>query len=234
MRTNLQLQRRIGRASRSLRQTLIERIRNRHYSVEKLARSAATIGPASFLAAWIVMPVTGVMAGEPAWPAEPYRYTIIEQDLTSVLQEFGRNTGLRVEVSTEVRGRVRGPLPELKARDFLDHLARGYGLEWYFDGFRLYVTSAKEDASRILPLGSVPLQRLETALTDLSLHDARFSLRAIKQSDMMLVAGPPQYLVMVERTLAALKPRHEQPSVVTVYRGDHIDVVKLDGAGDPP
>jgi type III secretion protein C len=180
------------------------------------------------------MPVVGVMAGEPAWPAEPYRYTIIEQDLTSVLQEFGRNTGLRVEVSSEVRGRVRGPLPELKARDFLDQLVRGYGLEWYFDGFRLYVTSAKEDASRILPLGPVPLQRLETALTDLSLNDARFSLRAIKQSDMVLVAGPPQYLAMVERTLAALNPRHEQPSVVTVYHGEHVEVVKLAGAGDPP
>lgn len=192
------------------------------------------IGPTGFLIAWIMMPVVGAMAGEPAWPAEPYRYTIIEQDLTSVLQEFGRNSGLRIEVSTEVRGRVRGPLPELKARDFLEQLARGYGLEWYFDGFRLYVTSAKEDASRILPLGSVPLGRLETALTDLSLNDARFPLRAIKQSDMVLVAGPPQYLAMVERTLAALNPRHEQPSEVTVYHGDHVEVVKLAASGNLP
>ena len=180
------------------------------------------------------MPVVGAMAGEPAWPAEPYRYTIIEQDLTSVLQEFGRNTDLRVEVSTEVRGRVRGPLPELKAKDFLDQLARGYGLEWYFDGFRLYVTSAKEDASRILSLGPVSLRRLETALTDLSLNDARFPLRAIRQSDMVLVAGPPQYLTMVERTLAALSPRHDQPSEVTVYHGDHVEVVKLAAVGNPP
>jgi type III secretion protein C len=192
------------------------------------------IGPASFLIAWMMLPVVGAMAGEPAWPPEPYRYTIIEQDLTNVLQEFGRNTGLRVEVSSEVRGRVRGPLPELKARDFLDHLARGYGLEWYFDGFRLYVTSTKEDASRILPLGSVVLQRLETALTDLSLNDARFPLRAIRQSDMVLVAGPPQYLAMVERTLVALNPRHGQPSEVTVYHGDHVEVVKLAAAGNPP
>jgi type III secretion protein C len=192
------------------------------------------IGPASFLIAWTMLPVVGAMAGEPAWPAEPYRYTIIEQDLTGVLQEFGRNTGLRMEVSTEVRGRVRGPLPELKARDFLDQLARGYGLEWYFDGFRLYVTNVKEDGSRILPLGSVSLQRLEAALTDLSLNDARFSLRAIKQSNMVLVAGPPQYLVMVEHTLAALNPRHDQPSLVTVYHGDHVEVVKFAGAGDPP
>jgi len=180
------------------------------------------------------MPPVGVIAGEPAWPAEPYRYTIVEQDLTSVLQEFGRNTGLRVEVSTEVRGRVRGPLPELKARDFLDQLARGYGLEWYFDGFRLHVTSTNEDVSRILALGSVPLQRLEAALRDLSLYDARFSLRTIKNSDMVLVAGPPQYLAMVERTLAALNPRHDQPAIVTVYHGNNVEVVKLDGAGAPP
>jgi len=178
--------------------------------------------------------IHAAIAGEPAWPTEPYRYTIVDQDLGNVLQEFGRNTGLRLEVSPEVRGRVRGPLPELAARAFIEHLARNYGLDWYFDGFRIYVTSNKEASSRLLQLGTVPLQRLESALRDLALYDARFSLKSIKQADMAMVSGPPQYIQTVERTLAALKPRPDQPASITVYRGEHVQVVKLNAPGDAP
>jgi type III secretion protein C len=178
--------------------------------------------------------IHAAIAGEPAWPTELYRYTIVDQDLGNVLQEFGRNTGLRLEVSPEVRGRVRGPLPELAARAFIEHLARNYGLDWYFDGFRIYVTSNKEASSRLLQLGTVPLQRLESALRDLALYDARFSLKSIKQADMAMVSGPPQYIQTVERTLAALKPRPDQPSSITVYRGEHVQVVKLNAPGDAP
>jgi|SRR4051812_22406595 type III secretion protein C len=196
-------------------------------------------GLATIAAAWLVlstgaMHATSATAGEPAWPTEPYRYTIVDQDLSNVLQEFGRNTGLRLEVSPEVRGRVRGPLPELAAREFIEHLARNYGFDWYFDGFRIYVTSNKEASSRLIQLSTVPLQRLESALRDLALYDVRFSLKSIKQADMAMVSGPPQYIQMVERTLVALKPRLDQPSSITVYRGEHVHVVKLNAPGDVP
>src|SRR4051812_14028150 len=77
-----------------------------------LLRNAATIGAAWLMLSAAAMQAPPATAGEPAWPTEPYRYTVIDQDLGNVLQEFGRNTGLRLEVSPEIRGRVRGPLPE--------------------------------------------------------------------------------------------------------------------------
>src|SRR3954447_4571968 len=194
--------------------------------VPTLLLNAAMVGAAWLMLSLAAMYAPPATAGEPAWPTEPYRYTVIDQDLGNVLQEFGRNTGLRLEVSPEIRGRVRGPLPELTAKEFLEHLARNYGLDWYFDGFRIHVSSNKEASSRILQLGTVPLQRLETALRDLAVYDVRFSLKSIKQADMALVAGPPQYIQTVERTLAALKPRPDQPSSITVYRGEHVHVVK--------
>lgn len=197
-------------------------------------RSVAAIATVCLTLSAAAIHTTSADAGEPAWPTESYRYTIVDQDLGSVLQEFGRNTGLRLELSPDVRGRVRGPLPELKAREFIEHLSRNYGLDWYFDGFRIYVTSNKEASSRLVQLGAVPLQRLEAALRDLALSDARFSLRSIKQADMALVSGPPQYIQAVERTLAALQPRADQPSSVTVYRGEHVQVVKLNAPGDVP
>jgi type III secretion protein C len=172
-------------------------------------------------------------AAEPAWPAEPYRYTVIEQDLTSVLQEFGHNTALRVEISADVHGKVRGPWPVLAPREFLDEVCRTYGLEWYFDGFKLYVTTGKENASRLISRGGVTWERLEASLRELEVLDDRFALRAVTHSDLVLVFGPPQYLTLVERSIVALKealhPRRDQPLVVTVYRGDQVASVKLEG-----
>jgi len=150
-----------------------------------------------------------------------------------VLQELGRNTGLRVEVSADVHGRVRGPLPALTSREFLDYLCASYGLEWYFDGFRLYVSSGKENVSRMISRGAVPLDRLNATMRELAINDERFPLRAVKQSDLLLISGPPQYVALVERTLAALQaaihPHGEQPSVVMVYRADQVTMVKFAG-----
>jgi type II secretory pathway component GspD/PulD (secretin) len=182
----------------------------------------------------LILAVPGFAAAEPAWSAEPYRYSVVEQDLAVVLQEFGRNTGLRMDVSAEVHGRVRGPWPQLAPREFLEYLCTSYGLEWYFDGFRLYVSSAKENASQLSSRGAVSFDRLEATLRDLGASDERFPLRAVKQSDLLLISGPPQYVSLVERTLAALKaainPRREPPSVVTIYRGDQVSMVRLGGA----
>jgi type II secretory pathway component GspD/PulD (secretin) len=196
----------------------------------RLALSAVLCG----LGAALMVAAPPCIAAEPAWPSGPYQYSVVEQDLTTVLQEFGRNTGLRLDVSAEVHGRVRGPWPQLAPREFLEHLCTSYGLEWYFDGFRVYVSAAKENASHLSSRGAVSFDRLEATLRDLGASDERFPLRAVKQSDLLLVSGPPQYVALVERTLAALKaginPRKELPSVVTVYRGDQVAMVRLGGA----
>lgn len=49
----------------------------------------------------------------PPWPEGPYPYTVIDQDLVSVLREFGKNAGLRVEISDKIKGRVRTKAPDV-------------------------------------------------------------------------------------------------------------------------
>jgi type III secretion protein C len=218
-----------SRFGRSIRQ-------NRGCCRLTVALCASLVQSAVGAAVFVVAPqfVSFAAAAEPAWPSGPYQYSVVEQELAVVLQELGRNTGLRVEVSAEVHGRVRGPLPALTPREFLDYLCASYGLEWYFDGFRLYVSSGKENASRMISRGPVPLDRLNATMRELALSDERFPLRAVEQSDLLLVSGPPQYVALVERTLTALKagihPHGVQPSVVTVYRAEQVATIKLAGA----
>ncbi|WP_342724025.1 hypothetical protein AAFG07_33805 [Bradyrhizobium sp. B097] len=88
-------------------------------------------------------------------PSTPYSYTVLDQDLATALQEFGHNRNIRVNVSTEVKGRIRGRLPELPPGEFLDRLINLYDLQWYHDGRVLYISDAHEAQSRLLILNPI-------------------------------------------------------------------------------
>ena len=50
------------------------------------------------------------VAAQLALPETPYSYTVIDQDLTAALHEFGSNLNIKVNVSPEVRGRILAQL----------------------------------------------------------------------------------------------------------------------------
>ena len=56
------------------------------------------------------------LAAQLALPETPYSYTVIDQDLTAALHEFGSNLNIKVNVSPEVRGRIQGVCPSCRPR----------------------------------------------------------------------------------------------------------------------
>jgi hypothetical protein len=54
-----------------------------------------------------------------------------------------------------VKGRIRGRLPELPPREFLDRLIKLYNFQWYYDGRVLYVSDAHKAQSRLLILNPI-------------------------------------------------------------------------------
>ncbi len=67
---------------------------------------------------------TGILTafGAPlSLPSAANSYTVLDQDLSAALLEFGNNLNIRVNVCTEVKGRIRGRMPDLPPREFLDH-----------------------------------------------------------------------------------------------------------------
>lgn len=161
---------------------------------------------------FLSLPVNLVVAAEPAWPNAVYSYLVVDQDLRAVLQEFGVNLDLRLVLSDAVQGHVRGRLPELPPRQFLDHLARVYGLDWYYDGLVLSVSAASEAATHLLPLKGVSADQLESGLAAAGLLDKRFPLHAGPTPDTALVSGPPRYVGLVEQSLKAMLAEHVPPT----------------------
>jgi len=169
-------------------------------------------------------------------PSTSYKYTVLDQDLSAALQEFGNNLKISVNISAEVKGRIRGRMPELPPREFLDRLTKLYDLQWYYDGVVLYVSAAKEAQTRMLVLSSIRFDALKVALDKLDISDERYLVRPAPGNGLVLVSGPPRFIALVEQTfngllaVAQAQPRvTETPpkeSVMVLFRGSSTTVVR--------
>lgn len=172
-------------------------------------------------------------AAEPAWPTAPYNYVVVDQDVRTVLTQFGANTGLRIALSDAVQGRVHGRTPAAPARDVLAGLAQSFGLDWYYDGAVIWVSAASEAETHILPLQGVSFARLRNGLAAADLLDRRFGLKAGVGPDIAIVSGPPRYVAMIKQAVAALaadKPAAPQAApgqTLVVFRGSSASRVQF-------
>lgn len=173
------------------------------------------------------------VAAEPNWPTAPYEYVVVDQDLRTVLTQFGANTGLRIALSEAVQGRVHGRTPAAPARDILNGLAQSFGFDWYYDGAVIWVSAASEAETHILPLQGVSFARLRSGLTAADLLDRRFQLKAGIGPDIAIVSGPPRYIAMVKQAVAALSadkptaPKVEPEQTLVVFRGSSASRVQF-------
>ncbi|MET2832530.1 secretin N-terminal domain-containing protein [Mesorhizobium shangrilense] len=169
-------------------------------------------------------------------PSTPYRYTVLDQDLSAALQEFGNNLNIRINISAEVKGRIRGRMPDLPPREFLDRLTKLYDLQWYYDGLVLYVSAAKEAQTRMLVLTPIRFDAFKGALDELDISDDRYVVRPAPGNGLVLVSGPPRFIALVEQAFNGLVAEAQarphvaetppRESVLILFRGSSTMVVR--------
>jgi type II secretory pathway component GspD/PulD (secretin) len=162
---------------------------------------------------------------EPQWPPGPYKYLVIDQDIKGVMAEFGRNVGLPVDVSDQVKGRLRGQiaLATATAREFLDSLCESYGLVWYFDGAVLHVNTKAEIRTELVNIGRLSPFEVGEKLSALGVADARFQVRSTEDAGVVSVSGPPPFVSLVRQTMASMVRRSPSP-VLEETHGDEVKV----------
>ncbi|WOH64324.1 secretin N-terminal domain-containing protein [Bradyrhizobium sp. BWA-3-5] len=171
-------------------------------------------------------------------PSTSYSYTVLDQDLSAALQEFGNNLNIRINVSAEVRGRIRGRMPDLPPREFLERLTNLYNLQWYYDGLVLYISAAHEAQTRLVVLNPISFDAFKTALDALNISDERYILKPAPGDGVVLASGPPRFIALVDQTIKGLmadaqarrspaageKPPRE--SVLMLFRGSSSMVIR--------
>lgn len=142
-----------------------------------------------------------------------------------MLKEFAANMDLHLVMSDAVAGHVRGRLPVMTPRQFLDYLTQKYALDWFFDGSTVQVSAASEAVTKLIRLNIDSYQAWRDQLTTSGVIETKFPMRQGPAADLALVSGPPSYLALLQQWSDAM-PRPPQQSAqarpqatVVVFRG---------------
>ena len=153
----------------------------------------------------------------PPWQAAPYTYQAENQPLRLALEEFARHFGLRAQVTPDVEGLVNGRIGAPTPTEFMDRLSNMFGLIWFHYGGTIYVTRSTNRVTRSLALPSTEAGTLKKAMEDLGLYEPRFGWAELPDRGAALVSGPPEYVELVAKVLAAL-PAVPSDQEVTVFK----------------
>ncbi|EPC00818.1 hypothetical protein L861_13590 [Litchfieldella anticariensis FP35 = DSM 16096] len=171
-----------------------------------------------------VWAASALAIGDPRWEGnewltKEYHYVIVEQDVRDVLTEFGRNLSLPVEISPQVRGRVRGNIRTGTAEEFLDQVSSANGLAWFFDGGVLHVATRQEMIQRTFELQGIDADRLMEAIDQSRVGDP-LRARLIDGNAALQAWGPPAWIESVARRVDRLRqPTPTRSREVRVFRG---------------
>jgi type III secretion protein C len=150
---------------------------------------------------WAATP--GVHAGEgraeggrSAWAGDGYPYLVVDQSLRDVLQEFGRNVRVDIQVSDRLKGRVNRFQHNDTAQAFLDELASLHGFDWFFDGRRLHVSSGDEAFDRTWSVKPTVEKELRAALERAGADDLRYPVSFDPDRGMARLSGPPAFMAV--------------------------------------
>jgi type III secretion protein C len=159
----------------------------------------------------------------PNWPAAPYSYYAKDESLQDVLREFAGGFSLALQMAPGVSGKVNGKFNTNTPTEFMDRLGGVYGFNWFVHAGTLYVNPASSTVTRSISAMGSSITALRDALLQLGVLDTRFGWGELPDQGIALVSGPPAYVDLVERTVAAL-PLGAGGQQVAVFRLKHASV----------
>lgn len=167
--------------------------------------------------------LVGTVQAVPTWPAAPYSYYAQDQGLKDVLQQFAGGFSLALEMAPGLSGTVNGKFNATTPTEFMDRLGGVYGFNWFVHAGTLFVSPASSMITRSINALGSSITALRDALLQLGVLDPRFGWGELPDQGIALVSGPPAYVGLVQKTVAAL-PLGAGGQQVAVFRLKHASV----------
>lgn len=175
------------------------------------------------LATALSLGLAGGAQAAPNWPNVPYSYYAREENLQTLLREFAGGFSLSLQMGPNVTGTVNGKFNANSPTEFLDRLGGVYGFNWFVYAGTLFVSRTNDMKTRSVSAMGSSISALRQALVQLGILDPRFGWGELPDQGIALVSGPPGYVDLVERTVAAL-PMGAGGQQVAVFRLKHASV----------
>ena len=143
-----------------------------------------------------------VRATDIPWKTPDYTLVARSMDLRAALDTFAVSQGLSVIMSDGVQGVFSGDFKGVSPQDYLDRIATVHNLTWYYDGAVLYLYGAGEIQTLLIDLKYMKAGEVREMLSELGVEDARFPLKTTSNDELMMVSGPPRYVMLVAELVA--------------------------------
>jgi hypothetical protein len=145
-----------------------------------------------------------------------YGYVVIDQDVRDTLREFAFDKGIPLDLSAEVRGRIKGRVDIANGRELLNRVALASRSVWYYDGKSIVVRSAAALQSRRFSAMHLTKVQRDQVIEDLGATGHGVELSYDAQKHELVASGPAEYVQAVGRALH--RPAQSRGTAVEVVR----------------
>lgn len=173
-------------------------------NLNRMIACGASVLNRAALAGALALSMAATAYAAPSWPQAPYSYYAENDSLQTVLRDFAAGFSLSAQIGRNVAGVVNGRFNTGTPSEFLDRLGGVYGFTWFVHAGTLYVSHASEVTTASVSAQGGSISSLRQALSQLGVLDERFGWGEMPEQGVALVSGPPAYVALVRRTVAAL------------------------------
>ena len=131
------------------------------------------------------------------WKTSEYTLIAREMPLRDALTAFGTAQGLSVVISRGVAGVISGDFRKVPPQQFLEEVTMLNNLAWYYDGAAIYIYASGEIETLLIDLKYMKAGEVRTMLRQLGVEDERFPLKTTSNDELVMVAGPPRYVMLI-------------------------------------
>ena len=136
------------------------------------------------------------------WRTPTYSLVARSMDLRQTLETFGTAQGIATILSPGVVGNLSGTFIDIPCDEFLDRLASLHNLSWYWDGAALFIYGPGETQTMLLDLRYMKAGEVRNMLAELGVEDPRFPLKTASNDELIMVSGPPRYVLLVAEMIS--------------------------------
>src|SRR5690606_34545641 len=111
---------------------------------------------------------------------------------------------LALQLGPDVKGVVNGKFNTNSPTEFLNRLGGVYGFNWFVHSGTLFVSRSDNMQTKTIEAQGSSITAIRDALEQLGVLDPRFGWGELSDQGIALVSGPPAYVALVEKTVAAL------------------------------
>lgn len=150
------------------------------------------------------------------WKSSAYTLVARQMPVRSALESFSVAQGIPILLSGRVSGVLSGDFKDVAPGDFLERVSALHNLTWYYDGTAIYVYAVGEMGSTLIDLKYMKAGEVLGMMEELGVEDSRFPLKTASDGELIMVSGPPRYVLLVSEMIARADKLREQRTFTSV------------------